>query len=178
MKTKNKTAGDFFAAVQWDKVDERKAELIYHEAIDVQRENWDSLNVLNDKAFQLLSLALPLLTVIVSYLVTQWDKLARAVQIEGIAALIPAVIGVAALMASIWPRGVHQAAGEPKAYFSTDYYAHEYLEILHGNIRNLHNNIESNKRVRSIRACYLKMGLVALAASPASALLAFILLSF
>lgn len=162
--------------IDWSQMDRGKSEFIYEEAKSFHQEITDSLNVMNDKSFQLIALTLPILTIIISYLTVNWGALENNVLISGFIFSLFLLMSLKALITAIWPRSISFYSAEPLSYFSTDYYKENYIDIIQGNTLLAFDNIEINHKTQKIREKWLKHGLRLLFLSPVSAIFTFFII--
>lgn len=170
--------GDGFQAISidWNAVDREKAELIYSEAKQAKRDIIDTLNTLNSKAFQVLTLTLSLVTVTASAIAAGWHQLVPALQAGGLCFLGALITACLSSIASLWPRTVYNPTLEPQAYFSHDYYKKSFLTIIKGNILGAIEDIAVNRDSERKRGAWLKISFISLGAAIPASLAAFILI--
>lgn len=163
-----------WSAKDWSKVDMDKAEFIYREAQMVSREVIQSHNVLNDKAFRLLSLVATMLVTIGTALVSQWGGISIALQITGVVFLILATAAVVSFSCVVWPRDVQFSAAEPDAFFVDTYYRNSLRDILHGSIMTSVDRLDAMYPALMFKRTCLRAGVVFLVCASTMPALVFI----
>ncbi len=162
------------AAIDWNYVSREKAEMIYSDALKFHKEIMDSLNVMNSKAFQILTVAMPILTVVLGFLITQPENVSRKILVTAIVFSLSLMLSIIFLFMAVWPRDIRISGIEPLSYFATDYYKKKIEDIIYGNILLAFDTIEINHKARIKRARWLRAGLICFFYSPIAAGIAFL----
>jgi hypothetical protein len=160
--------------VDWNEVDKEKAEFIYNEALDAQREVVSELNAMNSKAFQLFTLVTPVLVAVLTGLLAWWHSAALPVRAAGVVFSSAMFVSAFCFAVAVWPRRVTWAASSPAPYFRTDYYRRDLLKIIHGNIEGAQRDIEVKRKALAVRGYWVRRGIIALIGSFIPAVAAFV----
>lgn len=165
-----------FNNIDWDFISQEKAELFYKEARTMQSNIFDSMSMLHEKAYQFLAITIPILSVITSYIISQFDKITVPALISGIIFILILTASAISFTYTAWPRKYNYAAVEPDACILDEYYKMEMVDIVRANFLKTREDIEQNQSVLDIRALWLRRGITFLVASPVAALATFGLL--
>lgn len=160
-----------WTGIDWSQVDERKADLIYSEARQLQAEVRESINSMNSKIFQMMAITISLITVCFSVFIINWATLSLLFRVSAGAFLFFLLIAAFAYIAAIWPKGIRYSVGGPSDYFTGNYYKNDNAEIVYGNIITAQENVTINKSVLKVRSRLFKAGLLFLFLAYASAVL-------
>lgn len=146
--------------IDWDKVGEKKALFIYHEAVEAQREVVSELNAMTSKAYGLLALVVPVQVATLAGVFTWWDSLPGHVKASGVVFSAILFISVFCLSLAVVPRRITWASNAPAPYFHAHYYKRSLARILHGNIEGAQRDIEVNRNALQVRSYWFRRGLV------------------
>jgi hypothetical protein len=163
---KQKKAIDF-TKIDWSKVDQEKAEFFYHEATDHNDRLLESINKLNNKAFSLLAIALPIMSAAVGFLLGIWndaDKRPEAVILLFVSFCLAAAVILPLLAA--FPRSIYLSKGKPSSYFTGDFYKADMRHLFSFGIASLNAYIRHNQKIENYRSRLLTAGTVAFIAAP------------
>ena len=163
--------------IDWTKVGKEKALFLHQEAKENEHEVVAAINAMNQKAFNVLALTLPLLIVMVSALLSQWSVLNLDVRWAGLVMSVGLFLSATFLFIAVFPRGIIYAASPPDVYFSNDYYKKPMLDILHGDLMGAARDIEHNEKILKYRGNCVRIGFAVLLTITPLAVLTFILFS-
>jgi len=155
-----------FTKIEWDKVDEKKAEFIYNEAIARLDSIHKNIDGITNKAIGLLTVAFPLMTALVGFFIIRWGNISTVLLATSICAIVFLFVILIVLLLILLPRGVNSARGEPLSYFTNDYYLQNMENIYKGNIQTLQNNINEDLAVLNLRGNLLKAAVLLFASFP------------
>jgi hypothetical protein len=165
-----------FKKFDWTKVDQEKAEFFYTEATDHNDRLIESINNLNGKAFSLLTIALPIMSAAVGFLLGIWNEAEKKPEAM---VLLFASFGLAAavilLLLAVFPRGIYLSKGTPAAYFTGDFYKADMLHLFSSGIATLNTYIQHNRKIEKYRGRFLFAGTLALVAAPIVTLTVFLI---
>jgi hypothetical protein len=159
-----------FKKIDWSKVDKEKMEFFFNEAREYNNKLIDDLNSLNNKAFSLMALALPVASAVTGLLLS-------ALNAGNGNAMIPSLIAagcgmgvtLVCLFLVVFPRRVYRSEGTPEMFFSGRYYKADMATILSGGIASFHKYILHNHKVMQRRTVCLVCGIIAFMATPIAA---------
>jgi hypothetical protein len=149
-----------FAKIDWDNIEHTKLQFFFSEAEEFNKNLLEDINRLNNKAFQLLTLALTAVSVATGFLLACLDKGQKNI----IHALITACIGFGVatilLFLSIFPRSVYTGKATPNIFFSGALYKCPMSKILADGIASYHKYMTGNYKVMRYRSFFLTAGII------------------
>ena len=151
---------DFFDDIDWSKVDQEKAGFIYNEAIAYLDLVHKSDEDITNKATNMLSFSMPVLTALIGYFILQWGSISIPYRAMSICSIVFLVAILVLLLFILLPKRFNSPQGEPSAYFTNNYYKKDMTDILHGNIQALHKNINDDRTTQKNRAILLRATIV------------------
>lgn len=141
-----------FSKIEWEKIDREKAEFIYNEAIARLDSIHKSDEGITNKALNMLSFSLPILTALTAFFVLQWGSLSIPLLAMSVCFGIFLIAILVLLLLILIPKGISSAQGGPSAYFTDNYYLNSIENILKGNIQTLHLCINDDLAIQRSRA--------------------------
>jgi hypothetical protein len=155
-----------FTKIKWSKIDREKAEFIYNEAIarlDSIHKNDEGIT---NKALNMLSFSLPILTALTAFFVLQWGSLSVPLIAMSVCAGVFLIAILALLLLILLPKGISSAQGGPSAYFTDNYYLSSMKDILKGNIQTLQQDINEDLGIQRSRAYLFRAAVLLFAIFP------------
>jgi len=140
-----------FTGINWSKINEKKAEFIYNEAIARLESIHKNIDGITNKAIGLLTISLPILTALVGFFVIRWGNISSALFAMSICAIAFLFAILIVLLLILLPMGLNSAQGEPLTYFTDNYYLQDMENIYKGNIQTLQNYINEDRAVLNLR---------------------------
>jgi hypothetical protein len=156
-----------FTKMEWDKVDERKAEFFYKEAVAHNNGLIEDIRSLNNKAFRLLSFAMALFIAAFGFLLSIWggnntDNLSVFVLLAGGGFFIALLL----LLVCIFPRYIYLSEDTPESYFTGNFYKQDFKRLYSFGIASLNKYINYNYAVMRFRRCFLILAIIVLMITP------------
>jgi len=150
-----------FTKVEWDKINSEELQFFFNQAVESNDAILNGISNLNNKAFQLLTIAIAALATLVGFLIAIWDK-ANNKAIAG--ALIFAIIGISIvvflLLVAVFPRTVYTGRATPESLFSGNLYKAPMKKHYADGIASYHHYISHNKKIEKFRSCFLTAGMI------------------
>lgn len=152
-----------FTKIEWDKIKPEELQFFFNQAVEANDVILNGISNLNNKAFQLLTMAIAALATLAGFLLATWDKAGQ----EAIASvLICASIGLSAvvvlLLAAVFPRTVFPGRAAPESLFSGNLYKAPLAAHYANGITSYHRYICHNKKIENFRSRFLTAGMIGL----------------
>jgi hypothetical protein len=155
-----------FTKIDWLKIDGKKAEFIYNEAVARLESIHKNIDGITNKAVGMLSFSMPILTALTGFFVLQWGALSVPLFAASICSAVSLFAILILLLLILLPRGINSARGGPEAYFKDDYYQGDMGSIFMGNIQTLHRHIIEDQEIMYLRGNLLRAVIVLFSAFP------------
>jgi len=149
-----------FDKIDWSKIGKKKAKFIYDEAIaylDAIHKNDDDVT---NKATNMLSFSMPILTALTGYFILTLKKISTPFLAMSICSIIFLFAILVLLLLILLPKGFYVAQGEPIAYFADNCYKKNMTDIFKENIEILQRFINDDRATHEKRATLLKAAIV------------------
>jgi len=170
-----------FTKIKWDNIEEEKLKFFFKEAVDYNDILIEDIGSLNNKAFQLMAIAITALSTATGFLIALWGTKGKE-HISLALLLICIGLGIvfALLLLAIFPRSICRGRATPNIIFAENdpwdpLYKGSLRKIMADGIASYNTYIATNNKVMKFRSRFLIAGTIGFFAVPLVTIIVFLL---
>jgi hypothetical protein len=150
-----------FTKVEWDKVKPEELQFFFNQAVESNDAILSGISNLNDKAFQLLTIAIAALATLAGFLLAAWDKADQEAVANTLkCAIVGLSIVISLFLLAVFPRTVCTGRATPETLFSGGLYKYPMAKHYADGIASYHQYIWHNKKIENFRSRFLTAGMI------------------
>ena len=150
-----------FNKIEWDKIRSDELRFFFNQAVETNDILLSGINNLANKVFQLLTVAITVLTILTGFLLAIWDKIGQQTIAKAlICASIGLFIVVLLLLVAVFPRTLYTGRVTPKSLFSRDIYKDPLAKHYANGIASCYKYIDLNEKIMNFRGRFLTAGMI------------------
>jgi len=144
-----------FTKIEWDKINPEELQFFFNQAVESNDAILNAISNLNNKAFQLLTIAIAALAALTGFLLAIGGKVSQ----KNITGAIGLSLVVILLLLAVFPRTVYTGRATPESLFSGNLYKYPMKKHYADGIASYYQYICHNKKVENFRSRFLTAGM-------------------